>query len=222
MEKNENLTNKNDILFKNKNESFKNRKQNVKDNKIEELDKDIDYYKRSIKEHFEKIEKGNNDRQTNLNKIKSMFFLNNEEYFNSISSYLVETFDYDILSSSIGDNCIRFELFDKTTNKRVFFAINQNLFLLNYRYKYKMNLRGNSSEEILTRLMNDIKNITKLWDLDYSDDGEYYWGLTLIQDNKCNLYVGKSVSVVNWNDLTNVINNIIEELLVNISKENFI
>ena len=154
-----------------------------------------------------------------LDKIKSSFFDNNENYFDSISTYLVETFDYDILSGAVNDNCIRFELFDKSNNKIVFFAINKNLFLLNYRFTHKMNLRGNSSEEIFNKLMNDLKNITQSWNLDYSDDGEYYWGLTLVQDNKCDLYVGKSTSVVNWNDFSKVINNIIGELLTNISKE---
>ena len=82
-----------------------------------------------------------------------------------------------------------------------------------------MNLRGNSSDEIFNKFINDLKAITQSWNLDYSDDGEFYWGLTLVQDNKCNLYVGKSISVVNWNQLSNVINNIIGELLTNISRE---
>ena len=148
-----------------------------------------------------------------------MYFKNNEEYFNSIYPYLSETFDYDILSGALNDNCVRFELFDKLNNKIAFFAINNNLFLLNYRFKHKMNLRGNSSDEIFNKFINDLKAITQSWNLDYSDDGEFYWGLTLVQDNKCNLYVGKSISVVNWNELSNVINNIIGELLTNISRE---
>lgn len=175
---------------------FKTRKQNLNNNQLNQTEDD-----------------------NNLEKIKELYFKNNEEYFNSIYPYLNETFDYDILSGALNDNCVRFELFDKLNNKIAFFAINKNLFLLNYRFKHKMNLRGNSSDEIFNKFINDLKAITQSWNLDYSDDGEFYWGLTLVQDNKCNLYVGKSISVVNWNELSNVINNIIGELLTNISRE---
>lgn len=156
-----------------------------------------------------------------LEEIKNKYFLNNEDYFYSICSYLTETFDSDILNNSI-DECVRFELFDKANNKIAFFAINKNLFLLNYRYKHKMNLRGNSSEEIFSKLMNDLKSITQSWNIDYSDNGEYYWGLTLIQDNKCDLYVGKSISVDNWNEFITLINEIIKELLNNTINDTFI
>lgn len=88
-----------------------------------------------------------------------MYFKDKGNYFDTISPYLSETFDYDILSGGINDNCIRFELFDKANNKIAFFAINKNLFLLNNRYKHKMNLRGNSSEEIFNKLMNDLSNV---------------------------------------------------------------
>lgn len=175
---------------------FKTRKQNLNNNQLNQTEDD-----------------------NNLEKIKELYFKNNEEYFNSIYPYLSETFDYDILSGALNDNCVRFELFDKLNNKIAFFTINKNLFLLNYRFKHKMNLRGNSSDEIFNKFINDLKAITQSWNLDYSDDGEFYWGLTLVQDNKCNLYVGKSISVVNWNELSNVINNIIGELLTNISRE---
>lgn len=200
---------------------FKNRKQTIKDNEIEELNKEIDYYKSSIEDHFEKIEKESNDRQINLNKIKSMFFENNEEYFNSISPYLIETFDSDILINPT-DTCVRFELCDIAKNKKMFFAINKNMFLLNDRHKHKLSLRGNSSEEKIIYLIKELKNVTSSWYLNYTDVGEYYWGLTICSDNNCSLYVGKSISVDNWNEFIALINETVKDLLNNEIKDTFI
>jgi len=201
---------------------FKDRKQTIDDIKLDKEKEELDFEKKKINEYLSNEENKIVEEQSKLEIIKEMYFKGNEDYFESICPYLNETFDYDILSESIDDNCIRFELYDKSNNKRMFFAINKNLFILNYRHKHKINLRGNSSEEVVTKLMNEIKNITKVWNLDYKDIGEYYWSLTLVQDKKCSLYVGKSISVGNWNELTNAINNIIGELLVNISKETII
>lgn len=200
---------------------FKNRKQKIKDNEIEDLNKEIDYYKSSIEDHFEKIEKESNDRQIKLNKIKSMFFENDEEYFNSISPYLIETFDSDILINPT-DTCVRFELCDIAKNKKIFFAINKNMFLLNDRHKHKLSLRGNSSEERIIYLIKELKNVTSSWHLNYTDVGEYYWGLTICSDNNCSLYVGKSISVDNWNEFITLINETVKDLLNNAIKDTFI
>lgn len=185
------------------------------------FNKELDYYKSSIEGHFEKIEKVSNNRQIELNKIKSMFFENNEEYFNSISPYLIETFDSDILINPT-DTCVRFELCDIAKNKKMFFAINKNMFLLNDCHKHKLSLRGNSSEEKIIYLMKELKNVTSSWHLNYTDAGEYYWGLTICSDNNCSLYVGKSISVDNWNEFITLINETVKDLLNNAIKDIFI
>lgn len=178
------------------------------DGAIVGLPYDLDFVKKDIDE-------------IKLDKIKNMFFQNNGEFFDNIKTYLIETFDYDLLSNPI-DNCIRFELHDKTGNKRIFFAINKNLFLLNDFSKHKLNLRGNSSEEKLIQLISKLKEITNSWNSSYESAGEYYWGLTICSDNKCDLYVGKSSFPNNWNELVTELNNSIEELMNNIIKETLI
>lgn len=191
--------------------------QSMQNDEIEELTKDIAVLKGQLNDHFDKIENNNNDRQIDLNKIKSMFFENNGEYFDSVSQYLVETFDYDILSNPT-DTCVRFELCDVIKNKKMFFAINKNTFVLNDKYKYKLNLRGDTSNDAVISLINELKSVVSSWNLSCTDDGEYYWGLTICNENRCELYVGKSITG-NWNDFTNIINKYIEELMKGIINE---
>ena len=192
-------------------------KKNEQDNELEELNRDIDIIKGQLNNHFEKIEKENNDRQKNLDKIMNMFFDNKEEYFNSISPYLIETFDSDILFNPT-DTCVRFELCDISKNKKMFFAINKNTFVLNDKYKYKLNLRGNTSDDKIISLINELKNVVSSWNLSCIDNGEYYWGLTICDENNCELYVGKSPTE-NWNEFTNIIDKYIEELMKSIISE---
>ena len=135
--------------------------------------------------------------------------------------YLKETFNYDILSNP-SDNCIRIEIYDNLNKKYFFFAINKNMFLINNRYNHKLNIRGNSSEEQMKNLINKLNLITSSWKLVYQNGGEYYWGLTICNNNNCSLYVGNSISIENWSEFISVINNSVEDLMNNVIKDTLI
>lgn len=196
---------------------FKNRKETVQESEIKQLEDDVEYERRKSLELMSKMENDKTEHQIMLDKIKSAFFENNEDYFDSVSPYLVETFDYDILSNPT-DTCVRFELCDVAKNRKMFFAINKNTFVINDKFKYKLNLRGNTSNDQIMSLLNELKNVASSWNLICTDNGEYYWGLTICNDNKCELYVGKTPTG-NWNEFTNIINKYIEELMKGITNE---
>lgn len=200
---------------------FKDRKKILQDNNIDVSKWDIDYEKRKFEEELNADEKIRNEYKIKLEKIKNMFFENYEDYFESIKMYLPETFDYDLLCNPIYD-CVRFELYDKENNKKLFFAINKNMFLLHDQSKHKLSLRGNNSEERLVSLINDLNNITCSWSLDYKDVGEYFWGLTICYNNNCSLYAGKTSSIDNWKEFTIVINSCLENLINNTITDTFL
>ncbi|MEG2620545.1 MAG: hypothetical protein RSA10_00415 [Bacilli bacterium] len=86
----------------------------------------------------------------------------------------------------------------------------------------ELSLRGNNSEERLVSLINDLNNITCSWSLDYKDVGEYFWGLTICYNNNYSLYVGKTCSIDNWKEFTNVINSCLENLINNTITDAFL
>lgn len=191
---------------------FKDRKQSSEDTELEKVTEDIDYEKRKIDEYIEKQKNEAEENQRKLESIKKLFFENNESFFDEIKMYLNETLDYDILNNP-SDNCLRFEVFNKKNNKKMFFAINNNLFVLNDLSDHKLNLRGNSSNEIFSSLISRLEDITKEWNLCYSNVGEYFWGITICNNSKCNLFVGNSSFPNNWSQFIDIINHLINDLI---------
>ncbi len=190
---------------------YENKEELIEDDELKKIKEDVIYEKRKLDEYIEKDKNTALENQRKLEKIKEMFFTNNPDFFDEIKMYLNETLDYNILNNPT-DNCIRFEIFDKNKTKKLFFAINKNLFVLNDLSEHKLNLRGNSSNDIFSSLICELDSITKEWSSCYSNDGEYYWGLTICKNNKCNLYVGNSSFPRNWSKFIKIINDVIKNL----------